>query len=249
MVDLLAMATLAGDASFTLFNYLPAELRLEIWRQSCQPRVVEVCYSKNEDRCRTNTRPPILLQVSREARHECLKIYRRSFGTQSSPALIYFSPALDILYVPRQGDMGYSDIERDFAQHVLGVSSCVRNLAIDHVKAEVRRPWETYSKYSLMRNFPYLERTFLVLSSTDEGWEFGGRGQLELVDPKEDKGTIMRLMENVLQSFSYEIGLDMGPCNDGTGCEAGRFELPVALIPKRKSLQMWPQQPSYISCV
>lgn len=62
--------------------------------------------------------------------------------------------------------MGYSETARDFGQYVLNTTDLIRNLAIDHVRPEIRRPWETYSKFCLIRSFPKLERAFLILDNT-----------------------------------------------------------------------------------
>ena len=131
--------------------------------------------------------------------------------------------------------MGYSETARDFGQYVLNTTELVRNLAIDHVRPEIRRPWETYSKFCLIRSFPNLERAFLILDNTttttststtataaitmgetlpeemdidyssDE--EEDDEDQIEFIDPTESKEEIMRLMENVSASFSHEVGV------------------------------------------
>lgn len=209
--------------SFTLFAHLPTELRLEIWKLTAQPRVVEVRYLPSSDRCVTTTPAPPLLQVCRESRSEALHsgVYVRAFGTKSHAPSIYFSPALDVLYLPRWGHLGYADTARDFGTFVLSTAQHVHSLAIDHVKPEVRRPWETYSKFCLMRNFPRLREAFLVLAdgtqtaSSDlddcgEGSQRGDSdwGQIEFVDPRGNQQEIMRLMENVRESFSCEVGPD-----------------------------------------
>ncbi|KAK3352283.1 hypothetical protein B0T25DRAFT_419797, partial [Lasiosphaeria hispida] len=191
--------------SFSLFSLLPAELRLAIWRQSCHPRVVEVRYSPNEDRCLTTTKPPVTLHVCRESRYEGLRLYTRAFGTKTHEPFIYFAPDADILYVPRWGDMGYADTARYFGHYVLGTAEHVHCLAIDHVNPEIRRPWETYSKFCLMRNFPHLRETLLILSDDHHGH---CEGQIEFVDPRGDQEDVMQVMENVRESFCCELGPD-----------------------------------------
>jgi hypothetical protein len=80
------------------------------------------------------------------------------------------------------------------------------------VKPEVRRPWETYSKFCLMRNFPKLRETLLILAAADGDDENnqGGNdwGQIEFVDPRGNWEAIMALMENVKESFNCEVGPD-----------------------------------------
>ncbi|KAK3939847.1 hypothetical protein QBC46DRAFT_386758 [Diplogelasinospora grovesii] len=234
--------------TFTLFPYLPTELRLDIWRRSCQPRVVEVRYDEEQDKCVTTTTPPAVLQVCRESRYECAtRIYVRAFGTNTdSEGRIYFAPRLDILYISRCGAMGYGDVARDFGLHVKDTTQHVRRLAIDHVAPAVRRPWETYNKFCLMRNFAHLEETYLVVEKETPQ---KGATEIELLDPRtSDREAIRRLMEHVRDSFTYEVGpglvsLDGWTYPNHSVRGTGRFEPPLfdsaagisySLIPKRK---------------
>ncbi|CAK7244348.1 MAG: hypothetical protein STHCBS139747_005886 [Sporothrix thermara] len=156
--------------SFNHFSDLPTEIRIKIWRLSLQPRVVEVWYDADADCCRTTSRPPALLHVNREARAEALHQgwYRRAFRTSSRPRdhYIYFSSALDVLYLPRHGLMGYDDAARDFAVHVRDTAEHVRALAIDHVRADTIRPWEPYNKLMLLFSFPHIQEAILVVGSS-----------------------------------------------------------------------------------
>ncbi|OAA57024.1 hypothetical protein SPI_07405 [Niveomyces insectorum RCEF 264] len=157
------------EAAFHLFPALPAELRLAVWKYSCQSRVVEVWYDAAADCCRTTARPPALLHTNREARAEALRLYyRRAFVTRRCPDhhYIYFSSALDVLYLPRHGLMGYDDTARDFAVHVRETAEHVRALAIDHVRTDTIRPWEPYNKLMLIFSFPNVQETMLVVGGS-----------------------------------------------------------------------------------
>lgn len=248
-------APTTAPRAFTLFPFLPTELRLAIWQASCHPRILEIHYCPSQDRCFTPSKPPVILSVCRESRHEALsRIYAKAFGTRTHPSgSIYFAPELDILYIPRyyeeeedfhhhqkggrgleqeQKDrqrrimsMGYSETARDFGQYVLNTTELVKNLAIDHVRPEIRRPWETYSKFCLIRSFPNLERAFLILDNAtttttsttttilghtaveEVEEEEDEEDQIEFIDPTESKEEIMRLMENVSASFTHEVGV------------------------------------------
>ncbi len=182
---------------------LPPELRFSIWKLSCQPRIVEVRYDADTQRCRTTAKPPGILRVSREARQEGLFLYKRAFRTAGHRKYIYFSPRLDILYLPRHGLMGYSDTARDFNDYVTDTADHVWSLAIDHVKIDIIRPWEPYNKLCLLQSFPNLKSAFLVLGAEQDQV---GSGEIELVDPKDDPAAIIRLIDNVIESFCYEIG-------------------------------------------
>lgn len=225
--------------AFTPFPFLPTELRLAIWRLLPTPRVVSVRYSLTHDRCLPSTPPPAIAHVCRESRYEALHsdFYVLAFSTPSHPSpSIWFSPALDTLYIPRWGSLGYADAARDFAHHVLGTAEHVRRLAIDHVRPEVRRPWETYSKYWLMRGFPFLREAFLVLGAEDD--DVRGQGQIEFVDPRGSWEEIRGVMDKVKASFGCEVGMEC-VCWDGDGLlDLGMGGGPcLELIPKAKAVQ------------
>lgn len=75
-----------SPSSFPLFPYLPKELRLQIWQQTCVPRVVALSYHPAPaDTFRTRTRAPVLLHVSRESRAEGLRLYVRCDIAPSGP--------------------------------------------------------------------------------------------------------------------------------------------------------------------
>ncbi|KAI0387495.1 hypothetical protein F5Y04DRAFT_5466 [Hypomontagnella monticulosa] len=190
--------------SFSLFSLLPTELRLQIWRQSCHERVVEVQYDGEDDRCVSSTAPPAILHACHESRFEALRMYKRSFGTKSHDPRIYFCPELDILYLPRPPFMGYDDVARSFTELVLDTDDTI-NLAIDYVKPDIRRPWETYNKYALMQSFPRVREVYLVLDE-DEPDEEHGHEDIDLVDPAGDILALCRLLSDVKQSFLYEVG-------------------------------------------
>ncbi|KAL7627447.1 hypothetical protein AAE478_001640 [Parahypoxylon ruwenzoriense] len=207
---------MSGLDSFPLFSLLPTELRFQIWRHTCQPRVVEVLYDSQNDRCTSSTAPPAILHACQEARFEALRVYKRSFGTRSHEPRIYFCPDLDILYLPRPSFMGYDDALRSFTELVLGADDAV-NLAIDYVRPAIRRPWETYNKYALMQSFPKVEEVDLVLDTDGLGegkWEEreeeedgkDAHGNLGLADPVGDVLDLGRLLASVKESFFYEVG-------------------------------------------
>ncbi|KAI1386178.1 uncharacterized protein F4822DRAFT_431052 [Hypoxylon trugodes] len=202
--------------SFTLFSLLPTELRLHIWRHTCHPRVVEVSYDNQEDRCTTLTAPPAVLHVCRESRFEALRIYKPSFGTQSHEPRIYFCHELDTLYLPRPPFMGYDDALRSFTELVPGTDDIV-NLAIDYVRPDIRRPWETYNKYALMHSFPKAKEVYLVLdgdtSAEHDTYDIHhphhiheDHEDIGLVDPTGDIMALCRLLSDVKESFFYEVG-------------------------------------------
>ncbi|KAK4192402.1 hypothetical protein QBC35DRAFT_222007 [Podospora australis] len=239
--------TAPPPTAFSLFPYLPTELRLHIWRLSLSPRVVTLTYRPAPlEQCFSPTPPPAILSACQESRDEALRFYRRTFGTKAHPeGRIYFHPALDVLYVPRTGMMGYSDAARDFGTVVLSSGAdLIRKVAVDYVNPEIRRPWEVYSKFCLIRGFPNLKEAYLVIASSDSQppQQGGAAGDVELIDPRGNKEEIMGIMERVRESFRHEVPMEEfveGKVVEEPGegeDEWGRFEIDTGLelVPKAK---------------
>ncbi|KAI1161057.1 hypothetical protein F5B18DRAFT_463654 [Nemania serpens] len=189
---------------FTLFTLLPAELRFQIWRLSCHPRVVEVSYDPEEDRFTTTAPVPDVLQACHESRSEAVRLYKKSFGTRSHEPRIYFNREIDTLYIPRPPFMGYDDSSRSFAD-LFRDPDLIVHLAIDYVPPPIKRPWETYNKYVLIQSFPKVHEVFLVTDATAQCPSGCCVGDLCLKDPSRDTLSLNRLLEDVKASFYYEV--------------------------------------------
>lgn len=199
-----------------LFSSLPAEIRLEIWQYSCPQRVVEVTYNAEQGRCTTTTPLPSVLNTCSESRNEALRIYKRLFSTKTHEGIL-FCPSIDVLYLPRPAKMGYDNSSRDFASLVSGAHE-VENLALDHVNPITRRPWETYNKYVLMQSFPQVKEVFLILDSESKHEPEGiAHGFVQLADPGCDNASVCKLLADVKESFTFELGADfeVSKCEDG----------------------------------
>jgi hypothetical protein len=225
--------------SFHAFAQLPAEIRLDIWRYSCyQPRVVEVYYDSERDLCTTTTPQPPTLSVCSESRSEALRVYKALFGTITHTASIYFNTELDTLYLPRPTYMGYDDNSRDFAQLATGALDVV-NLALDRVNPAIRRPWETYNKYTLMQSFPRVAEVYLILDSNHDHHDThhnAKHGFLRLAEPAREISEISKLLQDVKMSFSYEAGVDFE-----TGDMKAGLPKPPALVLKSKVETNYPR--------
>ncbi|KAK3307463.1 uncharacterized protein B0T15DRAFT_554249 [Chaetomium strumarium] len=67
------------SSSFTLFPYLPPELRLQIYRHSAHPRVTTLTYHFPTNTFTCSTHPPPLLHICHESRAEGLRLYTKCF--------------------------------------------------------------------------------------------------------------------------------------------------------------------------
>ena len=222
----------AEAAAFHLFPNLAPELRLKIWAHACFHRTVSIWYLPSLDVCLSSSPTPVILHVSREAREEALRTYSLAFGTRSSPARTYFNPYRDTLYLPRHMAMGYDETLRDFKSLVLDPTHLldqVRRIAIDHVDVEVKRPWESYNKASLIRRFKNLDEVVLVLCQKGGGREEGWRKETVFVDPREAVEEVLRFWFEFRQTFLLEERRLEEVCME-VGREYERFSLPTVKI-------------------
>lgn len=110
--------------------------------------------------------------------------------------------------------MGYDETLRDFKNlvhdpyHILDE---VRRLAIEHVDVEVKRPWESYNKASLLRGFRKLEEVVLVLLQAKD---VGMDGEVRFQEPKEDLEGLLRMWIDFRQSFLVEEKLLENVCRE-----------------------------------
>lgn len=163
------------ERSFHLFPHLPAELRTKIWRDTFAPRNVLITYSPSTGKCSSSTPLPATLSVNQESRYETLRFYRQCFSTlldcstRGTPKYIIFNPAIDTLYFPRRGEMGYDASIRDFSDVLANKCELgtVHKIALDIVQAGIKRPWEAYDKAVLIKSFPNLQTLVLVLKKKE----------------------------------------------------------------------------------
>ncbi|KAL2267014.1 hypothetical protein VTJ83DRAFT_4291 [Remersonia thermophila] len=298
----------SGPREFTLFPLLPPEIRIQIYRYCCHPRITVLAYDPVTTSFHCPTPPPALLQVSREARDEGLRLYRRcpldilpcelpaddSFlhdrdddelpvpGGLREQRYFYHHPDVDTLYVPRprpRGEalpagnplayrLGYAPWVFEFERRLPWVKGdAVRRLAVDHVPASVRQPWEVYGKVCMMRSFGRLEEAYMVIGTVSDGAEGGavpgaaddddshhrgGEGggasaegrEIEFVDPRADDAKIMGIMERVRESFRVELGADMGLADRARLLHQER----PGLGPKEMGLELVPKVVSDVGC-
>ena len=103
--------------------------------------------------------------------------------------------------------MGYDETLRDFRTLVVdeeGLLDEVRSVAVDYVDVEVKRPWETYNKASMIRCFKKLDKVVLVLCPKSDGKEGKLAKDIEFVTPRERVEEVMRFWMNFRQGFLME---------------------------------------------
>jgi hypothetical protein len=214
-------------SSFNLFSNLAPELRLKIWSYACTPRTVTIRYDLEADKCLSSSRPPAVLAVCRESRYQALKTYKLCFATLSEPARVYFNPYQDTLYLPRHREMGYDDTLRDFRRLVVDEAAIldeVRIVAIEHVDLNIKRPWESYNKASLIRSFQKLEEVVLVLIDNEKE-RIGYDEEVEFVSTKDNPEQLLRMWVDFRQAFVMEEKILENVCLE-SGREYKPFTLP-----------------------
>lgn len=140
--------------TFKQFSLLPAELRLQIWEATIQPRIIVICFSykpkTNEyllyPRLQTRTPVPAPLQTSQEARNHLKGIYHQLYSEQpvelefpigkfdqtieSPRRYVWFMPAIDIV------DIGENQLER-----LRQVAPLVQKLGIERLERDTYWLW------------------------------------------------------------------------------------------------------------
>jgi len=127
--------------------------------------------------------------------------------------------------------MGYDETLRDFKNLVKdeeGVLDEVRRLAIEHVDPEVKRPWESYNKASLLREFRNLEEVVLVLLTVKDE-TIGVDEDVKFVEPKGELEVLLRMWIDFGQSVVVEEKLLESVCRE-MGKEYEPWSLPSVRI-------------------
>lgn len=138
-------------------------------------------------------------------------MYKLCFSTPVAESHIYFNPTIDVLYRPRYRDMGYDETLRNFKTYLARPAELddLRALALDHVNAEAKRPWEAYNKTVCIRDFVRLETVTLVLSSElASPWREDAQEimacDFEFVDPMESSKSILSILLDFKETFAQE---------------------------------------------
>ena len=130
--------------------------------------------------------------------------------------------------------MGYDSTLRDFRSLVHDPSSLlseVHSVAIDHVRGDIKRPWEAYNKASFIRSFPNLKEIVVVLN--DEGdEEIDVNEQVQFVEPEGDPERLLQVWYYFQQSFLQEEKVLEEVCRE-SGREYVVFQLPVVRIRRK----------------
>jgi hypothetical protein len=220
---------------FHLFAALPTELRQKVFLHAATIcRILSLTYNLATNTFHSATPPPAILSTTHSSRLSALNQYALCFSTPTSLPKIYFNPHFDTLYLPRQGEMGYDSSLRDFRSLVsdpFSILDEVRSVAVDHVRGDIKRPWEAYSKASFIRSFPNLEEVLIVLNDEGQG-EIGVNEEVEFLEPKEDPEKLLMVWYYFRQSFLQEEKLLEEVCRE-MGKEYERFNLPVVRIRRK----------------
>jgi hypothetical protein len=156
-----------SERSFSLFLKLPIEIRLKIWRDAKESRIIEVWWTTqnldpqviiqpSDPHRRTvpnkgSASPPALLHVSRESRSEALKSYSLIGARGDLSCQPYFDLQADTLFLKDQEAIYFHDLI----------------LNIRHLALELK--WSPFGIYDWVRMFqelqpfPYLQKVTLAM--------------------------------------------------------------------------------------
>ncbi|KAA8570673.1 hypothetical protein EYC84_000071 [Monilinia fructicola] len=133
---------------------------------------------------------------------EALRIYELSFATKTSEQefiSILTSTFFTSLVIVPWDMMKRSAIFRTFLNKPELLDD-VKAIAIDHVDVEVKRPWESYNKATLIRSFPKLDLVKLIIR--EEKMECGGLNEdFEFVGTEDGTGTYTKNMGGFQTEF------------------------------------------------
>lgn len=108
---------LSSVMAFTLFPQLPPEIRCSIFllASDSEPRIVPIHYDEETISYRPRIKPPAILHVNRECRHEALKVYHELRLGQKVNTGCYINPSKDSVYLK-------SNLRRTRARNTPGAS-------------------------------------------------------------------------------------------------------------------------------
>jgi hypothetical protein len=89
----------ANKPKFTLFPKLPVKLRLKIWKESYEPRIIELRTRRSTRYDFVSPKFPAALHANKEARLEAMKDYKMSFKHRQCRRPILFNFSLDTLHI------------------------------------------------------------------------------------------------------------------------------------------------------
>ncbi|KAH6684494.1 hypothetical protein B0J14DRAFT_13977 [Halenospora varia] len=168
---------------FTLFPFLPLDLRLMIWEYSInQTRIVELCQSLegrgpddwkpgdseyNENPFYSPTTIPTILHTNQESRAFGLTYYTLSFPRCSEPPRIYFCTKFDTLFLP---GWCFADRHRNWEDQTSQLCrSKIRRLAVefDGWCGRWKAGTLTTGGELSLKDYPNLEEVTIVLRKND----------------------------------------------------------------------------------
>jgi hypothetical protein len=121
---------------FPLFPKLPIELRLKIWKESHEPRIIELRLPKNYRSNRYDfviPKFPAALHVNKEARLESLKDYKMSFKHKQCRRPILFNFSIDTLHIRDHSPFSYPFWRQVSAvMRILPDKEKVQKLSVSH---------------------------------------------------------------------------------------------------------------------
>jgi hypothetical protein len=172
----------AKKPRFTLFPKLPIELRLKIWKESYEPRIIELRFAQKWNMCRYDfiiPKFPPVLHVNKEARLESLKYYKFSFKHRHCRRPVLFNFSIDTLHIRDYTPGDQSLLGRQNTMRILPDKEKVQKLSVTSGAFRISSSGGGIPSAPVILLFPALKEV-TVCSPITESLYFQQDGELYL---------------------------------------------------------------------
>jgi hypothetical protein len=156
--------------SFTLFEQLPSELRIKIWKFVLPgPRVVSVRFNRGAQQYTSSTTPPILLRACPESRNLALETYTNLILSPEYESSVFVDFTRDTIFFDSLDCSPKGDLSFDLAKspHRDRILSCAIDVQLWEVLRVFR--YESLSELLWMKNLKTIALIMLKEKEVQRG--------------------------------------------------------------------------------
>jgi hypothetical protein len=142
-----------SSRAFTIFESLPSELRIKIWKcMFPEPRVVSIRFNRGAKQYTSSTAPPILLRTCPESRSIALETYTNLILSPKYTSSVFVDFARDTVFFDSLDCSPAGDLSYDLASspHNDRILSCAIDVQLWEVLRVFR--YESLSELQWLRN-------------------------------------------------------------------------------------------------